>query len=127
MSSLTKPFSWFGREVTVSIIVMAAACVVALLSLFTAALPIGLPFFVIVVSICFYFGRTKVTYRQQGVKDYVRERAIMPIWAVTLLFLAGMPFVCWLFANAIVLAIAILAVLGFFGFRYYKTRMNRAD
>lgn len=126
MPSLPKPFSWFGREITVSIIVMAAACVAALLSLFTAALPIGLPLFVVVVSTCLYFGHTKVTYKQQGVKDYVRERAIMPIWAVFLLFLAGLPFVYWLFVNAIVLAIAVLAVLGFFSFKYYKTRMDRA-
>lgn len=127
MPSLPKPLSWFGREITVSIVVMAIACVMALLSLFTSALPIGLPIFVVVVSTCLYFGHTKVTYKQQGVKDYVRERAIMPIWAVFLLVLAGMPFVYWLFMNAIVLAIAVLAILGFFGFKYYKTRMNRAD
>lgn len=120
-------FTPIKREVTVSIATMALTCALAALSFITSTWLVGFPLFMATVCICFYFGHAQVTYTQQGVKDYVRERAVIPLWAVAIMLFSVAPFIVWLVKTMWIAAVLLLLSGGAWGFRYYKTRIKASD
>jgi hypothetical protein len=96
----------------------------AFLSLATSSWLVGFSSFMATTCICLFFGHAQVTYAQQGVKDYVRERTVMPIWAVVAMVASALPFIVWLIKSMWPLAILALLAGCAWGFRYYKTRIK---